>query len=36
MYVQGQTQPEWAKYIFYFYVDQRKEVFQDDACEVFR
>lgn len=32
MYVQDQTQCEWAKSIFYFYIDhQGEEVYQDDA-----
>lgn len=32
MYVQDQTLPEWAKSSFYFYKDQGREVYQDDAC----
>lgn len=32
MCVQDQTQSEWAKSIFYFYIDQGNEIYQDDAC----
>lgn len=31
MYVKDQTQSEWDKSVFYFYIDQGKEVYQDDA-----